>query len=124
MGVGYTVRCESCGWSKDVLIGSGMLPPEHFREYILNGDFGQDAKEYLENNPDAGYLVEQIPYGCKCGYVTSFSEVIFYSDSGKIRMDSHRCCHCRAKMRRNNWGSGSCWKCGGKLSMLETIRWD
>ena len=124
MGIGYTVRCESCGWTKDVLIGSGMLPPDNFRKGILEGDFGQDAKKYLENNPEADFLVEQVPYGCKCGYVTSFSEVIFYSDSGKIRMGSHRCCHCGAKMRRNNWGSGSCWKCGGKLSMLETIMWD
>lgn len=124
MGVGYTVRCESCGWHKDILIGSGMLPPENFREGILEGCFGKDAKQYLEDNPEADFIVEQVPYGCRCGYVTSFSEVIFYSDKGKVRTGSHRCCRCSAKLRKNSWGSGSCYRCGGRLSLTETMMWD
>ena len=124
MGVGYTVSCDKCGIKKEVLIGSGFLPPENFRDDILEGRFGLDPKEYLEEHPDAEFYVEQVPYGCSCGYVSSFSEVTFYIDNGKIAMGSHRCSQCGKRMRKNFWGSGKCWKCGSKLSMMETILWD
>ena len=47
MGIGYIIECERCGNSKEIDIGSGMLPPEHFKEPILKGEFGQDAAEML-----------------------------------------------------------------------------
>ena len=58
MGVGYRVHCMNCGYYRDILIGGGMLPPEHFREPILEGHFGQDAKEILEEHPDWHYYIE------------------------------------------------------------------
>lgn len=124
MGEGYLLKCEKCGTSKQLMLGMGMRDPRAFLPDIMGGKYGEDAKEYLEQNPDAFFLVGHVPYGCSCGYVTTFAEVAFPDRDVLIRRKPHRCSNCGKKMRRNSMGTGRCWKCGGKLIELQNIMWD
>ncbi|MBQ3685953.1 MAG: hypothetical protein II933_06305 [Candidatus Methanomethylophilaceae archaeon] len=124
MGVGYLVSCRKCGMSKELMLGMGAIDPNHFRPDILDGKFGEDAKAYLEQNPDAFFLVNHVPYGCSCGYVTEFGEVEFPDRDILIRKKPRKCSNCGKRMKRNNWGSGKCWMCGGDLATMENMMWD
>ncbi len=125
MGVGYVIKCEKCGNSKDILIGSGMIPPQSFKEPILTGEYGQDAAEMLELHPDWEFYIENMPFSCSCNYVTSFPVAIFFTDKReKIRCDRFRCPQCGKVLRANSWGKGICWKCGGPMNRDECILWD
>lgn len=125
MGAGYRIACNNCGLDKEILIGSGMLLPDVFKDDILEGKFGQDAKAIMEEHPDWDYWIDHRPFSCNCNYVTGFPVVIFITDEGKeIKCDRHRCAKCGKTMRANSWGKGVCWRCGGKLSMYDSLMWD
>ena len=125
MGVGFDVICEKCGNRKTVLIGGGMLLPQEFRDDILEGRFGQDAREILREHPDWHFWIDNQPFSCSCGYVTGFAVVIFITDDGRqIRCDRHRCSQCGKVLRANSWGKGICWKCGGRMERYESMMWD
>ncbi len=125
MGVGYKVFCERCGNQKELMLGGGWLPPEHFREAILEGRFGQDAREILTEHPDWPYHIDRQPFSCSCNYLTDFAVVIFRTADGKgIRCDRHRCSQCGKVLRANSWGKGICWKCGGRMERFESMMWD
>ena len=102
-----------------------MLLPERFRDAILEGRYGLDAKEILEEHPDWGFFIDHQPFSCKCGYVTGFPVVIFIADDDRrIRCDRHRCSKCGKVMRANSWGNGICWKCGGRMERIQSLMWD
>jgi len=125
MGAGYTLACTSCGNYREILIGGGMLPPDHFRDGILEGRYGLDAKEIMEEHPDWGFFIDQQPFSCSCNYVTNFPVVIFYAGDGrKIKCDRHRCSQCGKTLKANSWGKSICWKCGGRMERYHSMMWD
>ena len=124
MGVGYLVTCKKCGMSKQLMLGSGGIHPSHFRTEILEGKFGEEVKQLQEQNPDVWFPISHILYGCSCGYVTEFREVDFLDSDVPIGRKPHRCSNCGKKLKRNDWGSRKCWKCGSDLDIMENIKWD
>ena len=125
VGVGYVMVCQKCGNGKTLYEGCGYIPPESFKDDILEGRFGQDAKEIMEEHPEWPFLVEQEPFSCRCNYITSFTVVSFLADDGtEIRCDRHRCSQCGKVLRANSKGKGICWKCGGPMIASHRIFWD
>lgn len=63
MGTGYKLRCTNCGEEFDLLFGIGFLYPEQVkrvRQSALNGEFGEEWKKIINDNPY--YIIEPKEY--------------------------------------------------------------
>ena len=125
MGIGYTLICRNCGYSKEILTGGGLLGPDSFKDDILRGKFGKEAKDCLEQHPDGLSMIDYRPFSCKCGYITGLPVVVIRTKDGKeIECKKHRCSQCGKIMKADSCGNRTCWKCGGLLTISDDILWD
>ncbi len=72
MGTGHSYRCKCRKTNKHIKVGIGMMYPlicDNIRQCVLDGEYGERWKKFLEDNPDGAFDCERLVYKCSaCDY--------------------------------------------------------
>ena len=93
MGRGLVYRCPNCGKEYHVLVGSGFVFPEVYRETllrVLNGEYGVRLQNEIKTSPFAAIDAEYHLYVCRCGWwETDFGLSVFQPKNTEEILNTH-----------------------------------
>jgi len=126
MAEGFDLVCRDCGKRASITEGmyyAGGWDNPMIRERIMEGKYGQEAKDALEAHPDALYHVEAVAFHCKGHYIGTKDCLIIYSnDLSKPEayfISKPKCPKCRKELKPWNRGKVTCPKCKGVMEIDE-----
>ncbi len=82
MGTGYKLRCPSCGYAADIMLGVGFFYSMVYMETMesaRSGKLGEDLKQFLVEHPNGVINPELRLVRCeKCGEYSSVPDLTMY----------------------------------------------
>ncbi len=131
MGQTYLYKCLQCGAEKQFEIGVGEMYPsvaEELMEEVRMGQLGEEAKDFLTQNPEAHLSWEYQIYFCeKCHRYENKERIIL--DNGQTQYEiEYRCSKCKSPLKLVDTSQKAiCPKCGEPAFECvdhEFILWD
>ena len=90
MGYGFDIKCESCNFSRRVMLGEGMMTPSiayEERKKMQNGEYGPDIQE-LTSGDDVGVSAFSELYVCTgCGELSTEMTLELYQTKDGSLLD-------------------------------------
>ena len=150
MGIGYSLVCRKCGYTRNLFAGCGMMYNEVLREKsekARRGEYGARLKELFEKYPDGCIDAMNNIYYCKdCRAVECESSLDFYKPKGNernaeddifgpdmneyelVEKHEHICANCGMPMeeimRLTDETPVCCPECGELLENGHMLMWD
>lgn len=150
MGMGYTLVCRKCGYSRNLFAGCGMMYNEVLREKTeeaKRGVYGEQLKALFEKYPNGCIdAMNNIYYCSDCRAVECESSLDFYrpkdpewsneedffgpdmSEYELVEKHSHGCRKCGKTMkeifRLTEDEPVDCPECGGSMETGHRLIWD
>lgn len=150
MGIGYTLVCQKCGYSRHLFAGCGMMYNEVLREKTeeaRRGDHGARLAELFEQFPNGCIdAMNNIYYCPDCRTVECESSLDFYkpkdpsrgasddpfgpdmSEYKLVEAHAHACPKCgkpmKDVMRLTKNEPVDCPECGGTMESGHMLMWD
>lgn len=131
MGKGVLIKCKSCGHCEDFLTGVGLMAIKEgnkIRKKLVNGGFGVQFKEILNNYPEAHINWEHAVYHCgDCGSYKGKYYIRVHAE-GIEKTKVYLCNRCKKKMQKASLidvlNIDTCPKCGSSELLKECMYWD
>lgn len=127
---GFTYMCPKCKQEISLGMGIGFVcpnPPE-LEAVVRLGSFGDKAKTFMSEHPDAVLDVSLEIYRCKCGNIQNEHHIVLRAENVKSVSNRLRCNKCGSVMKMLTEAPAklSCPKCGldMPLAFKEEILWD
>lgn len=130
MANSFIYQCPSCKHQTTLRMGIGFVcpnPPE-IETDIMNGLYGEAARNFLTEHPDHILNASLEIYQCRCGNIQNEYHIALKSDKVKTLYNRQYCNQCSSRMKLLTQPPEriACSECGSAMALdvAEEILWD